>query len=529
MRIESNCLLIACQCDYTISLNDDDGRIRRFHRRSRNGCQHCKERRVRCDESRPVCGNCVRKGEPEAVSSRTTRPASAHSSQCKWTVSKEKNSTSSNDPAPDEYPQPDYFPEYQPQVAPMSTTTEAIFNGHRQTNGSFIGTMHDQPAGFRHADVAGESSAMAQFAQTVGVSTSMGSLDHPVGGTASTVHPQFVPGLSSMGPHPQPMQNHQTGNPDPQAVFNGIYSTSEFDLQSAINALIPYQFPHTTPPPLSPSLLFTRYSPPVTGYQVFPPDPLQAFWDNLKYAEEPVAPGAIFSLPSNSPTQLEDTSIEEGSGLRDFRDLFTVGNVGENTGQNPGQSTGHISAVTSAPQSPADVPSSEAYESQIQVMQSPERFNSFFPSVDHRHQVSLIQYQYKGPNNHQFRRFFAETVKSLVVVPCSPNENPWTTMLTPLAFVKAANEDILHDLFRESLISLATCDLSIKLNCSGPIVEDDVFRSISQEVRDETTRRLKICDILDLILKDESSVDMTLACVLALATRDVSETDPALA
>ncbi|WVF68290.1 hypothetical protein IAT40_003055 [Kwoniella sp. CBS 6097] len=42
---------------------EEHRRQRRFHRRSRNGCQHCKKRRVRCDEARPVCGNCVRKKE----------------------------------------------------------------------------------------------------------------------------------------------------------------------------------------------------------------------------------------------------------------------------------------------------------------------------------------------------------------------------------------------------------------------------------------------------------------------------------
>ncbi|KAI0382708.1 hypothetical protein F5Y04DRAFT_42180 [Hypomontagnella monticulosa] len=33
---------------------------RRSHRKSRNGCLHCKRRKVKCDESRPTCSNCVR-------------------------------------------------------------------------------------------------------------------------------------------------------------------------------------------------------------------------------------------------------------------------------------------------------------------------------------------------------------------------------------------------------------------------------------------------------------------------------------
>ncbi|KAI1370138.1 hypothetical protein F4677DRAFT_458091 [Hypoxylon crocopeplum] len=33
---------------------------RRSHRKSRNGCLHCKRRKVKCDEARPACNNCVR-------------------------------------------------------------------------------------------------------------------------------------------------------------------------------------------------------------------------------------------------------------------------------------------------------------------------------------------------------------------------------------------------------------------------------------------------------------------------------------
>ncbi|KAI9148775.1 Sterol uptake control protein [Paramyrothecium foliicola] len=33
---------------------------RRSHKKSRNGCQTCKTRRVKCDEAKPACGNCIR-------------------------------------------------------------------------------------------------------------------------------------------------------------------------------------------------------------------------------------------------------------------------------------------------------------------------------------------------------------------------------------------------------------------------------------------------------------------------------------
>ncbi|KAF3901964.1 hypothetical protein ABW21_db0201945 [Orbilia brochopaga] len=37
------------------------GRTRRFHNKSRLGCKGCKERRIKCDETRPECANCVRR------------------------------------------------------------------------------------------------------------------------------------------------------------------------------------------------------------------------------------------------------------------------------------------------------------------------------------------------------------------------------------------------------------------------------------------------------------------------------------
>jgi hypothetical protein len=46
----------------------EKARVRRFHHRSRDGCQHCKTRRVRCDEVKPVCGNCLKRDEVAMVS-----------------------------------------------------------------------------------------------------------------------------------------------------------------------------------------------------------------------------------------------------------------------------------------------------------------------------------------------------------------------------------------------------------------------------------------------------------------------------
>lgn len=41
--------------------SEDGKRQRRVHRKSRLGCQECKRRKIKCDESLPVCLNCVRR------------------------------------------------------------------------------------------------------------------------------------------------------------------------------------------------------------------------------------------------------------------------------------------------------------------------------------------------------------------------------------------------------------------------------------------------------------------------------------
>ncbi|KAF7516372.1 hypothetical protein G7054_g14188 [Neopestalotiopsis clavispora] len=33
--------------------------VRRSHKKSRNGCRYCKQRRIKCDETKPICGNCA--------------------------------------------------------------------------------------------------------------------------------------------------------------------------------------------------------------------------------------------------------------------------------------------------------------------------------------------------------------------------------------------------------------------------------------------------------------------------------------
>ncbi|KAI0478364.1 hypothetical protein F4859DRAFT_504188 [Xylaria cf. heliscus] len=39
-------------------------RYRRSHKKSRHGCQYCKQRRIKCDETKPTCENCLRLSIP---------------------------------------------------------------------------------------------------------------------------------------------------------------------------------------------------------------------------------------------------------------------------------------------------------------------------------------------------------------------------------------------------------------------------------------------------------------------------------
>ncbi|SCV61113.1 uncharacterized protein FFFS_15682 [Fusarium fujikuroi] len=48
----------------------------RFHRKSRTGCAGCKLRRVKCDEAKPQCTGCARRGE-ECLYASSSRPATA--------------------------------------------------------------------------------------------------------------------------------------------------------------------------------------------------------------------------------------------------------------------------------------------------------------------------------------------------------------------------------------------------------------------------------------------------------------------
>ncbi|KAF4931520.1 Sterol uptake control protein 2 [Colletotrichum viniferum] len=60
-------------------------RVRKFHRRSKNGCSTCKQRHVRCDERKPLCTNCLQTGKdciyPDPATDAESTPESRAESE----------------------------------------------------------------------------------------------------------------------------------------------------------------------------------------------------------------------------------------------------------------------------------------------------------------------------------------------------------------------------------------------------------------------------------------------------------------
>ncbi|KAI0480082.1 hypothetical protein GGR56DRAFT_252573 [Xylariaceae sp. FL0804] len=69
----------SCSMSETLTMAQRHHRQRKFHRRSRNGCSTCKAKHIRCDERRPLCTYCLRRGDqcgypPDSESSGSSPP-----------------------------------------------------------------------------------------------------------------------------------------------------------------------------------------------------------------------------------------------------------------------------------------------------------------------------------------------------------------------------------------------------------------------------------------------------------------------
>ncbi|KAH6656899.1 hypothetical protein BKA67DRAFT_173829 [Truncatella angustata] len=67
-----------------------DAKLRRSHRKSRNGCRNCKRRKVKCDELKPECTNCVRFGMPCDFTGLANPSSSATSTTSHHIVSQDR-------------------------------------------------------------------------------------------------------------------------------------------------------------------------------------------------------------------------------------------------------------------------------------------------------------------------------------------------------------------------------------------------------------------------------------------------------
>lgn len=112
------------------------------HRKSRNGCAKCKTRRVKCDEVRPVCGNCSRLGL-----------------DCAWPTPEAPGHAilSAHQPSPAATSHPAPLPASSSQLSPDQTPTPAMGHSHSQA-------FHSPASG--HFSLSDFSAASTDFGES---------------------------------------------------------------------------------------------------------------------------------------------------------------------------------------------------------------------------------------------------------------------------------------------------------------------------------------------------------------------------
>lgn len=164
-----------------------------------------------------------------------------------------------------------------------------------------------------------------------------------------------------------------------------------------------------------------------------------------------------------------------------------------------------------------DRPEHPSYLYQLQVLDQPDQLAQFFPSLEQRHQVRNPMLQRLI---EQYRHFFHQTSRSLLVVPTTHAANPFLCHFSHLAFGAPAGQSIAHDAFRFALLSLASVDFGIKMDQSS--VGDNAMYAMSDEQRSESFKRLRACSVAGIFKEEPNDVDLGMATVVALNIRDVS-------
>lgn len=126
------------------------------------------------------------------------------------------------------------------------------------------------------------------------------------------------------------------------------------------------------------------------------------------------------------------------------------------------------------------------------------------------------------PTDVQFCHFFHETASTLLVVPVDNAHNPWLRHLTQLALGKPANQDLLHDAFRTSLLSLSSFDLGLRLHQALQKPGFNMMYSVSGEHRATAWESLRNAWDMGLLQSDVELADLALGCIVLIATVDVS-------
>lgn len=126
---------------------------RRFHKKSRKGCATCKKRRVKCDEKRPICGNCERMGiecvylvsESQNIESITPHESTTEKQQLNLNIQQPHHSISQS-----VLPE---TPKEIPPITPLMVNTSMINNFPMSPISQFLQQLPQSPASASAAQI----------------------------------------------------------------------------------------------------------------------------------------------------------------------------------------------------------------------------------------------------------------------------------------------------------------------------------------------------------------------------------------
>ncbi|WWD00807.1 hypothetical protein V866_007744 [Kwoniella sp. B9012] len=152
-----------------------------------------------------------------------------------------------------------------------------------------------------------------------------------------------------------------------------------------------------------------------------------------------------------------------------------------------------------------DVTSRTPYERQMEILQRPDELAMYFPTEEQR-QI--------------FHHFVNETAPDLLVIPAVGANNPWLAYLSPLAIGQPSGQDVSHDAFRASLLSLASFDIGMKMNAALKHSQNNAMYKLSETQRGLAMQLLDLGANMNAGKNDLGAADLIVAAALVLAIRD---------